>query len=61
MLTDLLAHALQRTAAVKQELLAEPRVDRRAEVLLEILRKAPFPPPETAGGSTAFPPPFSTN
>ena len=38
-LTDIVAHALGLPAEVKQQLLAEPRVDRRAGRLLSILRQ----------------------
>ena len=39
-LTDIVAHALGLPAEIKQSLLAEPRVDRRADVLLSILRRS---------------------
>jgi Lon protease-like protein len=56
-LTDLLAHALALPPAVKQRLLAEPCVDRRAEALrLGLRQTAPARPP-----GRPFPPLFSDN
>lgn len=53
-LTDILAHALDLPPSLKQSLLAEPRVDSRAAILLSLLRDAP-------GRRPAYPPPFSAN
>jgi uncharacterized protein len=57
-LTDLIAHALRLPPAFKQDLLAETRVDRRADILLEILPQviAHFSPE-----LRSFPPQFSDN
>jgi Lon protease-like protein len=60
-LTDLVAHALGLPPAIKQELLAETRVDRRADVLLEILRGLVDHKSAAGQGLRPFPPPFSTN
>ena len=60
-LTDIVAHALGLPAEVKQLLLADPRVDGRAEALLSILRRIIDHEPESAGGGRPFPPPFSPN
>ena len=60
-LTDLVAHALGLPPAFKQGLLAETRVDRRADQLAEILRQ--FVDHESSGerGARPFPPLFSAN
>ncbi|HET6574699.1 MAG TPA: LON peptidase substrate-binding domain-containing protein [Fimbriiglobus sp.] len=54
-LCDMLAYALPIELGLKQRLLEEPRVDRRAEVLAHALRHH-----ESAGGHE-FPPAFSPN
>ena len=60
-LTDILAHALGVDPEWKQALLAERRVDRRVDELLEILRLAVARDPATEGTGRHFPPPFSSN
>jgi Lon protease-like protein len=55
MLTDIIAHALGLPPAMKQAFLIERRVDRRADGLLALLRKAAGAIPDL------FPPPFSSN
>lgn len=57
-LTDLIAHALNLPAATKQEFLAEPSADRRAEALVRLLRRAN---PPAFRPSIRFPPEFSDN
>ena len=60
LLTDLAAYALPLEADVKQQLLAECRVRRRAEILLaEVEKLAVAASDEPAGLS--FPPSFSEN
>ncbi len=60
MMTDLAAYALPLDLALKQQLLAEPRVDVRAQMLLEQLDKRSSY--ELAAASSAdFPPAFSVN
>lgn len=56
-LVDLIAHALDLPAALKQEFLAEPAADHRANALIHLLRDLgpPSPPP------ARFPPRFSDN
>ena len=60
-LTDILAHALGLTPERKQALLAERRVDRRVDELLDILRMAAIRGPASGEASREFPPPFSCN
>jgi Lon protease-like protein len=62
-LTDLIAHALSLPSAIKQLLLAETHVDRRAERLREILQEALSRPrsPASTDDPRHFPPPFSMN
>ena len=60
-LTDILAHALGLAPDMKQSLLAERRVDRRVDELLDILRQAVARNPATADTGRKFPPPFSSN
>lgn len=57
--TDLLAQALGLPAAMRQELLAELRIERRAETIAEVLHRVT----RHLGGepSASFPPPFSVN
>ncbi len=59
-LTDIVAQALSLPPSVKQGLLGEARVVRRAEELLDLLRRIAEAPPADAE-STPFPPPFSLN
>jgi len=60
-LTDILSHALGLPPEIKQGLLAEPRVDLRAQTLRTILRQLIRHGPDPAAGSRPFPPPFSAN
>jgi Lon protease-like protein len=60
-LTDIVAHALGLPVEVKQLLLAEQRVDYRAQSLLEILKQLLARHPEGASAPKLFPPPFSEN
>jgi Lon protease-like protein len=61
-LTDLIAHALGLPPAVKQQLLAETRVDQRSEFLVHLLRQiAPRKSKPLLAGAGEFPPPFSAN
>jgi uncharacterized protein len=60
-LTDLVAHSLGLPPAFKQELLAETRVDRRAELLVEILQQIASHQFSAGPGLRSFPPPFSAN
>ncbi|MCS6866084.1 MAG: LON peptidase substrate-binding domain-containing protein [Gemmataceae bacterium] len=52
---DILAYALPLPAELKQALLAEPQVERRAETLIDTLRVS------AARAERPFPPPFSVN
>jgi hypothetical protein len=56
-LTDIIAHALSLPSMTKQALLAEPRVDRRVETLLDVLRNFI----DNDESERVFPPPFSAN
>jgi hypothetical protein len=60
MMTDLAAYALPLAMEVKQRLLAEFRVDVRAQLLLDHLERQS---PRELVGTVAddFPPPFSAN
>ncbi len=60
-LTDIIAHALGLGAEVKQWLLAEPRVENRAEVVLGLLRQLLGSDAALARDIRPFPPPFSEN
>ncbi len=60
-LTDIVAHALGLPPEFKQDLLAEPRVRRRVNALLSILRQMAGPDTHLTDGWRPFPPPFSTN
>ena len=62
-LTDLIAHALSLPPEIKQLLLAETRVDRRAARLHPILREiiGHARGPASADDPRLFPPPFSRN
>ncbi len=62
-LTDLVAHALGLPPRLKQDLLIETRVDRRAEILRKVLLEMVPRDPATspAPGPRLFPPPFSDN
>jgi Lon protease-like protein len=61
-LTDLITHALGLPPAVKQQLLAETRVDQRSEFLVHLLRQiAPRRSKPLLAGAGGFPPPFSAN
>ncbi len=60
-LTDILAHALGLAPDMKQALLAERRVDRRVDELLDILRQAVARNPAAENLNRNFPPPFSSN
>jgi Lon protease-like protein len=60
MMTDLAAYALPFDMTVKQQLLAEPRVDVRAQLVLEQLESQSSS--ELVGAAAeVFPPPFSVN
>jgi Lon protease-like protein len=59
LLTDLAAYALPLDTAVKQELLAECRVNTRAQILLSQVEQFAIEPVENA--SRTFPPLFSDN
>lgn len=56
-LSDIIAHALELPASVKQSLLEEPRVDRRVALLISLLRSLV----EDAPPGHRFPRPFSLN
>jgi Lon protease-like protein len=58
-LTDVIAYALDMDLKIKQALLTEPCVDRRATMLLAHLNRAARDPRATS--MAAFPPAFSTN
>jgi Lon protease-like protein len=60
-LTDLIAHALGLPPAVKQQLLAETRVDQRGEFLVHLLRQVVARPAKRTASASEFPPPFSDN
>lgn len=60
-LTDLVAHSLGLPPAVKQDLLAETRVDRRADLLVELLEQIASRASPSATELRPFPPPFSEN
>ncbi len=62
-LTDLIAHALSLPSGIKQLLLAETHVDRRAERLRRVLQEALGRPRSRASADASghFPPPFSVN
>jgi Lon protease-like protein len=56
-LSDLIAHALQLSPALKQRLLAQPNVHKRVETLRKSLRRMV----SEIQASRVFPPPFSLN
>jgi uncharacterized protein len=56
-LSDIIAHALGLPPLTKQELLAEPKVERRVETLRRILRHIVH----NDESASVFPPPFSAN
>lgn len=60
-LTDIVAQALGLHAKVKQLLLADPRINERAECLLSILRQMQHSKGESQLDARLFPPPFSVN
>jgi Lon protease-like protein len=62
-LTDLIAHALSLPSGIKQLLLSETHVDRRAERLRQVLQEALGRPRSRASADEQgpFPPPFSLN
>ncbi len=62
-LTDILAHALVLPPQVKQSLLDECRVDRRAAALSKLLQtlQGATPGPSSGGGRRPYPQPFSDN
>jgi uncharacterized protein len=60
MLTDLAAYALPLSVSMKQRLLAESRVDLRAQILLEQLEAQAGQEPAVVTAEI-FPPPFSVN
>jgi Lon protease-like protein len=60
-LTDLVAHALGLPPAFKQGLLAETRVDHRANLLVEVLQRIANRQAPANQESRTFPPPFSPN
>jgi Lon protease-like protein len=57
LLSDIIAHALGLPSDLKQDLLAEPNVDRRVAILRTILRQVAGEDQSTR----TFPPPFSVN
>lgn len=59
--TDLVAQSLGLPAAMKQVLLADQRVDRRASGLLAVLRQVAADLDAKARRAKTFPPPFSDN
>jgi hypothetical protein len=62
--TDIIGFTMQFDGARKLELLGENDVDRRAEMLIEILDRRAVDEEEASIGlpqSTTFPPPFSVN
>jgi uncharacterized protein len=60
-LTDIIAHALGLPPEVKQDLLAETDVARRASHLRKILGQVADPSPRSVHEPCPFPPPFSIN
>ena len=56
-LSDIIAHALGLPSEMKQDLLGEPSVERRASTLRSILRQVV----DKNDVTPSFPPPFSTN
>ncbi len=60
-LTDILAYTLNLDLPIKQRLLAEQNVDRRAALLLEQLEQLGSSPAMAAGHGKIFPPGFSSN
>jgi Lon protease-like protein len=60
-LTDILAYTLDLDLAIKQRLLSEQNVDRRAALLLDQLEQAGLSPAMAAGRGKVFPPGFSSN
>jgi uncharacterized protein len=56
-LSDIIAHSLALPPELKQSLLAEPKVERRATTLRSILRQVV----EQQDSTRSFPPPFSAN
>jgi Lon protease-like protein len=60
-LTDLIAHALALPPVVKQQLLSETRVDRRARFLIELLQQLDASEAPSVEAQRLFPPPFSDN
>jgi Lon protease-like protein len=59
--TDLVAQSLGLPAAMKQALLADQRVDRRASGLLAVLRQVAADLDAKVRRAKSFPPPFSVN
>jgi Lon protease-like protein len=60
-LTDLVAHALALPPEVKQQLLAETRVDERGAFLVHLLRQVEARDAARLAGASGFPPAFSDN
>jgi len=60
-LTDILAYTIDLDLEVKQRLLAEQNVDRRAALLLDQIERAEASPAMAAGRGKDFPPGFSSN
>jgi uncharacterized protein len=60
-LSDIIANALGLPPGIKQDLLAEVRVDHRVEILLTFLRTIVDTMTPTNERSRSFPPPFSFN
>jgi uncharacterized protein len=60
-LTDIVAHALSLPVELKQKLLAETRVPRRADTLLQVVGQLSQSGGRAAPGWPSFPPPFSSN
>jgi len=60
-LTDILAYTLNLDLTIKQRLLAEQNVDRRAALLLDQLEHLGSSPAMAAGHGKLFPPGFSSN
>lgn len=59
--TDLLAQALGLPPSMRQAFLADPRVDRRADGLLAVLRQVASHLDPIPDAARPFPPPFSAN
>jgi uncharacterized protein len=60
-LTDILGYTLDLDLTIKQRLLAEQNVDRRAALLLDQIEQLGSSPALVAGRGKVFPPGFSSN